>query len=78
MGKEQARRSRVPRKDLEQQGRHEQEVVPAHQDDLHVRPPPAESFQVAGGGDSAEAAAEDQDAFLRCRSVHRIPSTSFE
>ena len=59
-----------PREDLEQQGRHEHEVVPAHQDDLDVRPPPEEPFQVAGGGDAPEAAAEDHDAFLRCGSVH--------
>ena len=37
-----------PREDLEQQGRHEQEVVPAHQDDLDVRPPPESRLQVAG------------------------------
>ena len=27
-------------------------VVPAHQNDFDVRPPPEEPFQVAGGGDS--------------------------
>jgi hypothetical protein len=39
--------------------------VPAHQNDFHVRPSPEEPFQVAGGGDSPETAADDQNAFLR-------------
>jgi hypothetical protein len=51
---------------LKQQRRHEQEVVPAHQDDLDVRTALAKPFQVAGRVDSAKAAAENQDAFLRC------------
>ena len=52
------------RKDLEQQRRHEHEVVPAHQNDFNVRPPTKESFQVAGSGDTAKTAAENQDAFF--------------
>ena len=56
----------------------EEEVVAADQDELHVRPPPDESFQVAGRGGSPETAAEDQDAFLRCGRVHWIPSPSPE
>jgi hypothetical protein len=62
------------REHLEQQGRHEHEVVAAHQDDFHVRPPPEEPFQVVGGGDSPETAAEDQKAFLRCGRVHETLS----
>ena len=50
---------------LEQQRRHQEEVVPAHQDDLDIRPPLAELFQLAGGVDPAEAPAEDHDASLR-------------
>ena len=46
--------------DLEQQRRHDEEVVPAHQDDLDIRQAPAKPFQVTGGVDAAEAAAEDQ------------------
>jgi hypothetical protein len=33
--------------DLEQQRCHDEEVVPAHQDDLDVRPVAAKSFQMA-------------------------------
>ncbi len=54
-------------KDLKQQWRHEQEVVPAHQNDLDVRVVFEEPFQVAGRVDSAKAAAEDHNAF------HRFP-----
>ena len=46
---------------------HEEEVVPAHQDDLDVRPALAELLQVAGRVDPAEAAAEDDDPGLRVR-----------
>jgi hypothetical protein len=50
--------------DLEQQRRHDEEIVPAHQDDLDVRPAAAKVFQVTGGVNPAEAAAEDDDAGL--------------
>ena len=63
-GNEQCRRSRVPEHTSNSSGVIEQEVVPAHQDDLDVRPPLAEPFQVAGGVDPPEAAAEDHDASL--------------
>ena len=53
-------------KDLKQQRRHEQEVVPAHQNDLDIRTAFEEPFQAAGREDSAKAAAEDHNAFLRC------------
>ena len=49
---------------LEEQRRDEEEVVPAHQDDLDIRPPLAELFQVAGGVHATEATAEDHDASL--------------
>jgi hypothetical protein len=49
---------------LEEQRRDEEEVVAAHQDELDIRPPPAELFQVAGGVDPREATAEDDDACL--------------
>ena len=49
---------------LEEQRRDQEEVVPAHQDDLDIRPPLAELLQVAGGVDPAEATAKDHDASL--------------
>jgi hypothetical protein len=55
-----------PGKRLEQQRRHDQEVVPAHQDDLDIRAAPEEPFQVAGRVEAPKAAAEDHNAFLRC------------
>jgi hypothetical protein len=55
-----------PGENLEQQRRHEQEIVPAHQNDLNIRSASEEPFQAAGGVDSAKPAAEDQNAFHRC------------
>ena len=51
--------------DLEQQRRHEEEVVPAHQNDFDIRAAPAKLLQVTGGVDPTEAAAEDHDPNLR-------------
>src|SRR5262249_6191241 len=45
--------------------RHQEEIVPAHEDDLDVLPAPAKPLQVSGRGDPAEAAAEDHDPGLR-------------
>src|SRR5262249_56923199 len=60
-----------PGESLKQQRRHDEEVVPAHQDDLDFRPAPAKLFQVTGGVDAAEAAADDDDAGLRRVGVSR-------
>src|SRR5262249_35126005 len=68
-----------PGENLKQQRRHDEEVVPADQDDLDVRPAPAKLFQVTGGVDAAEAAPEDDDAGLRgvgCSSDHGSPRGS--
>src|SRR5262249_29468430 len=62
------------RKNLKQQRRHEQEVVPVHQNDLDIRAVLEKLFQEAGRVDSTKSAAEDQNAFFRCGSVHVIPS----
>jgi len=53
------------RADLEQQRRHDEEVVPAHQTDLDIRTALAKLLQVAGGEDPTEAATEDQDPSFR-------------
>src|SRR5262249_50977109 len=58
-GVAQVERSRA---DLEQQRRHDQEVVPTDQDDLDVRAAPEQPFQMAGRVDAAEAAAQYDDA----------------
>src|SRR5437879_1073351 len=50
--------------DLEQEWCHQDEVVPADEDDLDVPPPLAKSLQVAGRGNSAKAAAKDHDPGL--------------
>jgi hypothetical protein len=50
---------------LKQQWRHEQEVVPAHQNDLYIRAAIEKPFQVTGRVDSSKATAKDQNAFLR-------------
>ena len=42
-----------------------EEVVPAHENDLDIRPALAELLQVAGGVDPTEAAAEDHDPSCR-------------
>jgi hypothetical protein len=51
--------------DLEEQRGHQEEVVPAHQNDLDIRAALAKPFQAASGVDATKAAAENQDAFLR-------------
>ena len=61
IGKEQWRGIERPGADLEQERRHQQEVVPAHEDDLDVRPAFAKPLQAAGRGHSSKAAAEDHD-----------------
>src|SRR5262249_9914382 len=48
--------------DLEEQRRHHEEIVPAHNDEVDIRALPAEFFEVAGRVDSTEAAAEDYDS----------------
>ncbi len=53
-------------KNLKQQWRHEQKVVPAHQNDLDIRAALEEPFQVASRVDSPKAAAKDQNALFRC------------
>jgi hypothetical protein len=47
--------------DLEQQRRHEKEIVPAHQYNLDFRSAPAEFFQVSGRVQAAKAATEDDN-----------------
>src|SRR5262249_42093885 len=59
-----------PGKRLEQQRCYDQEIVPAHQDDLDIRAALEEPFQMAGRGDAPKAAAQDQNAFLRSSSIH--------
>ncbi len=54
-----------PRKNLKQQRRHEQEVVPAYENDLDVRPALEKFFQAARGVDPAEAAAQNHDPSFR-------------
>ncbi len=46
------------RADLEQQRRHDQEVVPAHQSDLDIGTALAKFLQVAGGVHATEAATQ--------------------
>ena len=58
-------RIKRPGKHLEQQRRHEEEVVPAHENDLDVRPALEKLLQAAGRVDPAEAAAQDHDPSLR-------------
>src|SRR5207249_3991662 len=58
--------------DLEQQRGHQEEVVPAHEDDLDVPPALAKPLQVAGRGHSTEAAAKDHDSGL-LRNRHVTP-----
>ena len=60
------------RKNLKEKRRHEQEVVPAHQNDFDIRAAFEKPLQAAGRVDSAKAAAEDQNAFLLCRNIHMI------
>jgi hypothetical protein len=50
-----------PGKRLEQQRRHDQEVVPAIENDLDVRPAPQELLQATRRVDAAKAAAQDDD-----------------
>ena len=52
-----------PGTDLEQQRRHEEKIVLAHENDLHVRPVTAKLFQMAGRVDPAKTAAENHDPF---------------
>ncbi len=54
-----------PRANLEQQRRHDEEVVATHQDDLDIGAALAKPLQVAGGVDPTEATAEYQDPSLR-------------
>src|SRR5262245_43763849 len=53
-----------PGTDLEQQRGHQEEVVPAHEDDLDVPPALAKPLQVAGRAHPTEAAAEDHNPGL--------------
>ena len=52
-----------PGKNLKQERRHQQEVVPAHQHDLDVRAALEKALQMAGRINAAKAAAEDHNAF---------------
>ena len=61
-----------PGANLKQQGSQDDEVVPADEDDLDVRPVAAQPLQVTGGRNPAEAAAEDDDPGLPRFSVNRI------
>ena len=67
IGKEQRRMSRVPEQTSKSSSRrHQQEVVPAHQDNLDARVwRLAKPLQMAGGVNAAEAAAENHDPRLR-------------
>src|SRR5262249_2367330 len=58
----QVQRSRT---NLEEQRRHDEEIVAAHQDDFDVHAASAKPLQVAGSVISSEAAAEYQDPSLR-------------
>jgi hypothetical protein len=51
--------------DLEKQRRHQEEIVPAHENDLDVLPAFAKVLEITGRGNSSEAAAEDHDPGLR-------------
>src|ERR1700754_3490407 len=53
-----------PGADLKQQWRQDDEVVPADEDDLDVRPTATQPLQVTGGRHAAEAAAKDDDPGL--------------
>jgi hypothetical protein len=68
---------------FKQQRRHEQEIVATDEDDFDIRPPPAQSLQIASRIDSTEAAAEDHDPgsrwvgigiFMHWRHVLLLPS----
>src|SRR5208283_2294620 len=50
---------------LKQQRRHDEKVVAAHQSDFDIRTAPAKLLQVSCGGDTTEAATEDQDPSFR-------------
>src|SRR5881227_4361521 len=53
-----------PGADLEQQRGHQDEIVPADEDDLDIPPALAKSLQAAGRGYSPEATAKDHDPGL--------------
>src|SRR5207244_11906479 len=53
-----------PGADLEQQRGHQDEIVPAHEDDLDIPPALAKPLQAAGRGHTPEAAAKDHDPGL--------------
>src|SRR5262245_47270636 len=59
-----------PGTDLEQQRRHQKEIVAADEKDLDIRASFTKPFQMPGRVDSAKAAAQDHDPFLRPRSAH--------
>src|SRR5215472_15026264 len=50
--------------DLEEQRRHHEEIVPAHENDLDILPVFAKPLEVTGRENSTEAAAEDHNLGL--------------
>src|SRR5262245_39228890 len=48
--------------DLEEQRRHYEKIVPAHENDLDILPAFAKPLQMTGRANSTEAAAEDHDS----------------
>ena len=49
---------------LEQQRREYEEVLAAHQSDLHVGAPPQDALEVSHGRDAAESTAENDNAHV--------------
>src|SRR5262249_46765177 len=57
--------------DLEEQRRHHEKIVPAHENDLDILPAFAKPLQMTGRVNSSEAAAQDHDSGLSHRSSPR-------